>query len=125
MTLGHWDSRICGDGYRRGDSWDHLEVNSRLVQNLALLATPSEQEGVTALEPHHGSPVLGFLHQKLVYPLLCGAGLPRVFAHVDLLAFLGYYVQYSLCDKSVIEQHIGVTQEPMGLHRYQFRVPGT
>ena len=61
--VGHGDAGIGRHRHRRGHAGDDLKGDARLGQFLGLFAAAAEDEGVAALEAHHGQAGPGPGHQ--------------------------------------------------------------
>ena len=95
------------------------------LQKLQLLAAPSEEEGVAALESHDAIARLSLPEQNLVDFVLGHLVMAGLLAHVDGPGAGGNQGQNGRTDQPVVDHHLGLPDGPAALAGQQARVAGT
>jgi hypothetical protein len=83
IPMGQGDAETIGHGQGRADSGNHLEGYIVLREGLRFFPAPTEEKGVSALEPDNPFSLAGFSRQKAV-DFALGKGVPsRLISHID------------------------------------------
>ena len=105
------DARVVRRGDKGGNARHHLEGNLRRREFLGLLAAPSENVRVAALQPHDGLAFLRFRDEQLVQLLLRDGVGGSALAPVDELGGLGREAEQILIDECVIDHDIRASEQ--------------
>ena len=118
------DPGRCGRRERRRHAGDDLEPHAGIEQCLSLLATATEHVRIAAFQPHDGPVVLGEGDEERADQLL-GHTPTRTLADVDQLGCRVDDRQHAVADKGIVDDHVGLGEQPGGAHRQQVRVSWT
>jgi hypothetical protein len=118
----HTGGGRCGD--RGRDARDDLERDAGLHQRQRFLATAAEHEGVAALEAHDPPALAGELHEERGDQLL-RHWTAWALADVDQLDAFGDEGQHAVADEGVVDDDVGLGEQPGGLQGQQIRIAGT
>ena len=125
VTVGQRNTRIGGTTGGGGNARHHLEGNALGGQLLDLLAAPTEDKRVAALQAQHALTLLGQLHQAPIDLFLGQRMLGALLADVDALGISA--AQFDDCRRhqAVVEHHIGLLHQAQGTEGQQVRIAGT
>ena len=113
--MGHRYSRRGGGGEGRRHAGDDLERNAGFDQRLGLFSAASEHERIAALQPHDRPAALGKRDEQGADQLL-GDALTRPLADVDELCRRVDEVEHAVADEGVVNNHIGLGEQPSCAH---------
>ncbi len=111
--VGERDPRIGGHGDRGGDPGDDLEGDTRLPEDLRLLASPAEDEGIASLEPRDDRPLLRLRHQEVVDLPLGNGMFAALLAGIDQTGLRTRMAEDLRADQVVVDDHLRL---PDALH---------
>jgi len=121
--MGHRDAGIGRRGDAGGDPRHHLHRHAVGREIGGLLAPPTEQERIAALEPHDHAMALGQLHQHGVGALLGNRMVAATLAHKVAFAPLGHQLQQGTGHQGIVNEGIALAQQTMGPQGEQLRIP--
>ena len=118
------DSRVCGDTRSRRDAGHDLERDIPVRQRFDFLAAASEDEWVSAFQTHYPLALPCELHQQGIDRLLRHGVLPAALADVDAFGVRTGQLEDRRRDEIVIDDGIGVPEQPRRAQREQLGIPG-
>ena len=104
--MGHRDPVISRDRDGGRDPRDDLIGDAGVDQQLQLFTAPSEQEGISPLEPDDSPAFLRFIKQKLVDLFLGHGVIPCPLADADVFRFPWEERKQRVSDQGVIDDDI-------------------
>ena len=124
VPMGQGDTGIGRTAAGGSDTRHHLKGNTLPRQGLNLLAASAEDKRIASLQTQHLFALAGKAYQQPVDIRLGHWMAPLGLAHVDPFRPGIATVQHLLGHQPVIDYHLGLLQQPVGLEGQQFRIPG-
>ncbi len=119
-----WYAGIGGDGDRRGDARDDLEGNTDCGKVLRFLASPTEDNGVAALQTNDHLVLTRFLCKKGIDLFLRKLVPGGLLARVDDLRAGVSVLEEALVHQVIIDDDIGLPDEFETFHCNELHVAG-
>ena len=123
--MGHGNTDIGGGCNPGGHARHHLHGDAPFGQVGGFFSSSTEQKGVTTLQAHHHSMVLGHLHQHSIGAGLGNRVMAAALADKTPHTSIGYKIQNLPRDKRVVNERIAMAKETLSLDGEQFRITWT
>ena len=123
FAVGHRNAQRRRHRGACGDAGDDLDLDSLRAQRFDLFAAAAEDEGVSALQPHHVPSLPGVENEKLLDEGL-GRGLAAAaFADLDDPRVRAQVRETAAIHQLVHQHHVGRAQRVRRLERQQLGIP--
>ena len=107
----HRDSAVCGDCNRRRNPGYNLKGDIIFPKRLRLLASPSKDKGISALQSDYQSSLLSLFHQNPVN-LLLGSGMKAAsFSHINLFCRARYKAHNPVARQGIVNNGVRRRQQ--------------